>query len=49
MKPHLTPAGIQTRYEYEKAFVEPDGQFDDMMNKVHIDEKWFYVMMTNRR
>jgi hypothetical protein len=49
VKPHLTPAGIQKRYEYAKSFVEPDGRFNDMMNKVHIDEKWYYVMMTNRR
>ena len=49
MKPHLTPAGIQKNYEYAKLFVEPDGQFNVMMNKVHIDEKWFYAMMTNWR
>jgi len=48
VKPHLTPAGIQKRYEYAQSFIEPDGQFNDMMNKVHIDEKWFYDMMTKR-
>jgi hypothetical protein len=39
VKPHLTLAGIQKRYEYAKSFFETTIWFNGMMNKVHIDEK----------
>jgi hypothetical protein len=48
VRPHLTPAGTQKRYEYAKSFIERDGRLNNMMNKVHIDEKLLYVMMANR-
>eukprot|EP00559_Dactyliosolen_fragilissimus_P006415 CAMPEP_0184857158 /NCGR_PEP_ID=MMETSP0580-20130426/2320_1 /TAXON_ID=1118495 /ORGANISM="Dactyliosolen fragilissimus" /LENGTH=508 /DNA_ID=CAMNT_0027352589 /DNA_START=6 /DNA_END=1532 /DNA_ORIENTATION=+ len=48
MKPLLTPANKVARYKYCKSFVRPDGMFHDMMDRVHIDEKWFYLA-TNKK
>ncbi len=41
VKPHLTPAGIQKKYEYAKSFLKPDSRFKDTMSNVHIDESGF--------
>ncbi|ETW07480.1 hypothetical protein H310_01989 [Aphanomyces invadans] len=34
--------------EFAMSFVRPDMQFNDLLNYVHIDEKWFYLTKTIR-
>ncbi len=48
IKPLLTPAGMEKRLLFCKSFVDPDGKFNNMLSKVHIDEKWFHVKMTDQ-
>ena len=31
------------RLKFALSFVKPNGQFHDMFDYVHIDEKWFYM------
>jgi hypothetical protein len=33
---------MQKHVDFCKSHVEADGRFGDLMNKVHIDEKWYY-------
>jgi hypothetical protein len=48
IKPHLTPANMQQRLEYCRSFVDiNEKHFDDMMYRVDIDEKWFYITTVN--
>ena len=43
IKPFLTPKNKTDRVTYCRSFVEEDGWFGDMMDRVDIDEKWFYL------
>jgi hypothetical protein len=43
VKPILTEQNKQARIAWVKSKVAEDGRFVDMMNEVHIDEKWFYI------
>ena len=43
IKPHLTPQNKEHRVAYCRSFVEGDNYFSDMMDRVDIDEKWFYI------
>lgn len=43
LKPLLTLGNQLKRLEYCLSFVEDNGQFKDMFNYIHIDEKWFYI------
>ena len=47
IKPHLTPANMEARVAYCRSFVDDTNNFVDMMDRVDIDEKWFYI--TNKR
>ena len=48
IKPHLTPENIQRRINYCLSFVDVDDKcFNDMMDRVDIDEKWFYITTVN--
>ncbi|KAF0702842.1 hypothetical protein AaE_015683, partial [Aphanomyces astaci] len=53
LKPMVTDKHKADRVEFVRSFVRPtsDGQmrWDDMHNRVHIDEKWFYLTLVNRR
>jgi hypothetical protein len=48
VRPLLTPANKTARLRFCIGHVNPDGLFHDMMDKVHIDEKWFYITKTKR-
>jgi len=44
IKPHLTPHNMIQRVDYCRSFIESaDNYFSDMMDRVDIDEKWFYI------
>ncbi len=44
IKPHLTPQNKAQTVTYCCSFVEDNNYFDgNMMDRVDIDEKWFYV------
>ncbi|KAF0715869.1 Aste57867_3131 [Aphanomyces stellatus] len=53
LKPMVTDKHKADRVEFVQAFVRPstNGQmrWDDMLDRVHIDEKWFYLTLVNRR
>ncbi|KAF0748044.1 hypothetical protein AaE_007495 [Aphanomyces astaci] len=53
LRPMLTPQHRVARYNFAKSFIR-DGyqgrrQWHDMLDCVHIDEKWFYITQVNRR
>ena len=43
VKPTLTPANKVARVEYCRRFVEADGCFGSMLDRIDIDEKWWYL------
>jgi hypothetical protein len=43
IKPFLAPKNKTDRVAYCRSFVEEDSWFGDMMDRVDIDEKWFYL------
>ena len=48
IKPSLTPKNMQERIDYCRSFVDPqDNCFSDMLMRVDIDEKWFYMTQVN--
>lgn len=48
IKPHLTPENMQRRLSYCLSFIDVDNKcFGDMMDRVGIDEKWFYITTVN--
>ncbi|KAF0693028.1 Aste57867_15977 [Aphanomyces stellatus] len=53
LKPFLTPDHMQQRFDFARSFTRrgEDGTFKwhDMMDRVHVDEKWFYITMVNRK
>jgi hypothetical protein len=49
IKPHLTDTGMQKLVDFCKSHVEADGCFGDLMNKVHVDEKWYYCQQVDEK
>ncbi|KAF0717357.1 Aste57867_2337 [Aphanomyces stellatus] len=53
LKPLLTPDHMARRFEFARSFTQRtvDGSYKwhDMMDRVHIDEKWFYITKVNRK
>ncbi|ETV80465.1 hypothetical protein H257_06736 [Aphanomyces astaci] len=53
VKPFLTSANIEARLRYAMPFVRPlsNGRhsFSNMLDFVHVDEKWFYLTKVKRR
>jgi len=47
VKPMLTDANKVKRIAYCESFVESDGCFGDMLDRVDIDEKWWYITRVN--
>ena len=48
IKPHLTPENMQKRISYCHSFVNDDDKyFNDMLDRVDIDEKWYYITTIN--
>ena len=43
VRPFLTDANKQTRVTYCKSFVNPDKHFQDLMDRVDIGKKWWYL------
>ncbi|RLO10165.1 hypothetical protein DYB28_008471 [Aphanomyces astaci] len=51
MKPLLTPANQAARLKWDLDFVHKDNGelvLDDLMDYVHVDEKWFFMTRVNR-
>ncbi|ETV86520.1 hypothetical protein H257_01696 [Aphanomyces astaci] len=53
VKPFLTPANIEARLRYAMSFVRPLSNrrhsFSNMLDFVHVDEKWFNLTKVKRR
>eukprot|EP00956_Cyclotella_meneghiniana_P031532 scaffold83069_cov22-Cyclotella_meneghiniana.AAC.1 len=49
IKPALKQANIQRRLNYCRAKVEADGNFNDLLYDVHVDEKWFFVQQIDEK
>ena len=43
VKPLMTKKNEIQRLKFALSFVKPNGQFHDMFDYIHIDEKWFYM------
>ena len=43
MKPALTSQHMRDRVEWCESFIGTSGEYKDMYEYVHIDEKWFYL------
>lgn len=43
IKPILTTANMARRVQYCKSFVNADGCFNDLLDRLDIDEKWWYI------
>ena len=48
IKPLLTDENKRHRVRFCRSFIRPDGYFDPMFTRVHIDEKWFYITQCKR-
>ena len=50
VKPHLSETAMKERSKFCKSFLRMEsGDFDDMKNVIHVDEKWFYLTKNNRK
>ena len=50
VKPYLTPENMDSRVEFCKRHIDMDrAQFHDMMDVIHVDEKWFYMTQNSRK
>jgi hypothetical protein len=49
IKPVLTDANKYRRLQFALSFVQPTLEFNEMLDVVHLDEKWFYLTKTSRR
>ena len=49
IKPQLTDPNKAHRLSYCLSFIDADGCFSDMLDRVDIDEKWFYITRLKRR
>jgi len=43
IKPWLEDHHKLARIKFVKSHIKDSGQFDDMMNVIHVDEKWYYT------
>jgi hypothetical protein len=48
VRPRLTEDNKLARLTFCLSKIKPDGFFEDMMDVVHVDEKWFYLQQTKR-
>ena len=48
VKPLITKKNEEQRLKFAVSFVKSDGQFHDMFDYIHIDEKWFYMTKVKR-
>ncbi len=48
IKPLLTDANKAARVKYCRGFVGLDNCFMDLLDRVDIDEKWFYITRVNQ-
>ncbi|KAF0709244.1 hypothetical protein AaE_012926, partial [Aphanomyces astaci] len=49
IRPTLTDANKYNRMKFALGFVQHDMEFDELLDYVHIEEKWFYITKTTRR
>ena len=51
LKPFLTETNMMARYLMAQSFVNPlkPGEYQDMMDMIHVDEKWFFVTKDAQR
>lgn len=49
LKPLLTDANKAKRINFFQTFIWTTGLFKDMLNYIHIDEKWFHLTQINQR
>jgi hypothetical protein len=49
LRPTLTPAKCDARYEFCLNHLGDDGMYKSMKNIVHVDEKWFYLTSVNAK
>ena len=43
LKPHLTDENKMARSVFVAEHIQDDGSFVEMYDRVHVDEKWFYL------
>ena len=48
VKPSLSVQNARSRLEFCKSMLKDNGYFEDMLNRIHIDEKWFYITKVKR-
>ena len=48
VKPVLTQENMVQRVKFCRTFVLSSGLFDPMYNRIHLDEKWFYLTKASR-
>ena len=49
LRPSLTEENKLHRYEFCRGEIRGNGLFKDMLDRVHVDEKWFYCDLVTRR
>ena len=51
LKPYLTETNKLARYLMATSFINPQkpGEYQDMMDMIHVDEKWFHVSRDGQR
>ena len=51
LKPILTEENKQVRFEMALSFRDPAnlGQYQDMRDRIHVDEKWFFLTREKER
>ncbi|KAF0729773.1 hypothetical protein Ae201684_012664 [Aphanomyces euteiches] len=47
IRPQLTPANKYSRLKFALGFVRPSMEISEMLEYVHLDEKWFYLTHEN--
>ena len=45
LKPFLTKEHMDLCVSFAKSFIKDNGMFDNMLGYVHIDEKWFFLIV----
>ena len=49
LRPSLTEENELYRYEFCRGEIRENGLFKDMLDRVHVDEKWFYCDLVTKR
>ena len=49
IRPSLTEENKLHRYEFCRGEIRDNGLFEDMLDRVHVDEKWFYCDLVTKR